>query len=86
MDRRSRSLLTRIGIGLAGLTTAAAIAVPLHTSKPEEVHSRPVSHVNPAPQDAVTPADSGSGCVTVDANGVPLYDSQYGQRTGHPPC
>jgi hypothetical protein len=87
MDRRSRSLVTRVGIGVAGLTAAAAIVIPLQASKPpqpENVRSRPASHVEPAPQPATTSADP--GCVTVDANGVPLYDSQYEQRTGHPPC
>ena len=86
MDRRRRSLAIRLGIGLAALTTAAAIVVPLEASKPAEVHSRPVSHVQPAPapRQVGTPADS--GCMTVDANGVPLFDSQYEQRTGHPPC
>ena len=136
MDRRSRSLVTRVGIGLAGLTTAAAVAVPLATSQPEEVRSRPASHVEPARQRAttVTSADTGvqlppqqaatapstdsgaqpaqqaaiapsadtgvkpaprqamtvtapdTGCIRVDANGAPLVDSQYEQRTGHAPC
>lgn len=86
MDRRSRSIVTRVGIGLAGLTTAAAIAVPLGTSKPEEVHSRPASHVQPAPQQATVNTPTDTGCITVDANGAPLVDSQYEQRTGHAPC
>lgn len=132
MDRRTRSLVTRVGIGLAGLTTAAAVAVPLGTSQPEEVHSRPASHVELAPQQVVVPTNSGAqapqqapavttntgvpsaqqgqqgtsadpgtqsaqrgteiatppenGCITTDATGAPLYDSQYEQRTGHAPC
>ena len=86
MDRRSRSRLTRVGIGLAGLT--AVVAIPFGTSKPEEVHSRPVSHVQPAPQQQQATVDTppDTGCITVDANGVPLFDSQYEQRTGHAPC
>jgi hypothetical protein len=138
MDGRTRSIVTRVGIGLAGLTTAAAVAVPLGTPRPEEVHSRPASHVEPAPQQAAVPATSGAqapqqapavttdtgvppalqaqqsqqarqgtsadsrtqsaqrgpeiatppanGCITTDATGAPLYDSQYEQRTGHAPC
>ncbi|MGH2722636.1 MAG: hypothetical protein ACRDJO_13700 [Actinomycetota bacterium] len=74
MLRGRRSALAGLGMGLAALTTAAAVAAPDPAPRPE-----PARHEAP-----VAPADP--GCQVVDANGVPLVDSQYLQRTGHPPC
>jgi hypothetical protein len=87
MDHRTRSVVTRVGIGLAGLTTVVAFVAPHGTSKadraPDRTPSRQAHRVAPESQEG-TPADT--GCLAVDANGAPLVDSQYEQRTGHPPC
>ena len=87
MDYRSRSVATRVGIGLAGLTTVVAFVAPHGASKadrePDRTPSRHVPQVAPPSQEGSL-ADT--GCLAVDANGAPLVDSQYEQRTGHPPC
>jgi hypothetical protein len=83
MLRGRRSALAGLGMGLAALTTAAAVAAPDPAPRPEPAHEAPV--VAPAGQE-VPPAPADPGCQVVDANGVPLFDSQYVQRTGHPPC
>lgn len=75
MLRARRSALAGLGMGLAALTTAAAVAAPDPAPRPEPTRTE-------AP--VVAPADQ--GCQLVDANGVPLVDTQYIQRTGHPPC
>ena len=77
MDRRKRSALAGLTVGLAALT-AVAVAAPDANPPTDPV---PARHVAPAP---VQPAQT--ACQSVDANGVPLVDSQYLQRTGHAPC
>lgn len=75
MLRRRGSALLGLGMGLAALTAAGAIAAP-----------DPAPRTEPTRTEAPVVAPADEGCQVVDANGVPLVDTQYLQRTGHAPC
>jgi hypothetical protein len=102
MRHSRRAIVLRVGVGVGLATAVAFLgpdsgsgpaegparqgtyepAAPSRGSAPEPGPAAPApAPAPPAPETVPDP-----GCQTVDANGVPLFDSQYQQRTGHPPC
>lgn len=82
------ALLLAVIVGLGLGTQAAGLFASPASSANTQTESAPVA--DPAPEQTapsqVHERVIDGECELVDANGVPLYDSQFEQRTGSSPC
>ncbi len=80
MDLERKAKLARAGMGLI-----FALSVGSFPSGPA-AQARPPSHRSSLAQSLFEQRVVAGDCQVVDAQGLPLYDSQFEQRTGHKPC
>ncbi|MGH2732321.1 MAG: hypothetical protein ACRDJG_05205 [Actinomycetota bacterium] len=81
MDLKRKTKLARAGLGLI-LGTLSAGSFPSESTAQARFPDYRLRVVPSSSKQEVVTGD----CQVVDAHGVPLYDSQFEQRTGHKPC